>query len=320
MGDKWKTAGLKNHQEVFKEKKVEKTEVVYPEFKFNTERLKDTGFKQYVSNPDAKPYSFLDFKVSKYNEYVELGCFLGIRPENATLSNGEKLLDVMYKSKADWGNQIVELNGSSFDNVLIRYDQGTGKSATDISICKRDVFYQTYNVDKETGLCQKMGSVFALECPQEKFDITLLDGRKLENVSNCSKEFIEKLKQAIGEENVKVYETVGGKSAVEIFTLESNRDGEFLSPSKTITIGLIGEAWLQETEKFNGKYTEVNDKMELIAKDFTHKVDEVDKDFEDKFYDEHGFTIDDYFEAGGNEEKALELHNNNADNFSDNPE
>lgn len=282
--------------------------VTIPQFLFNKDRLDDTPFKLYVSNPDAKPYAFLDFKVSKFNEYVELGAFLGGRPELATTSNGERLLDIMYNAKANWGPNSPMLTGSQFENVLIRYDAGSGKASNDIAVCNRDIFYQTYNVDKETGLCKKMGAVYGLECPQETTDVTLLDGRKMENVSNCSKEFIENLKQAIGEENVKVHGTVSGKNAVEIFTLESaNKQGEFLSPDKTITIGLKGEAWLQKTTKFNKSYVEATKDMEIIEKDFSNTAQEVQQKFEDEFYDEHGFSLDSYFEANGDEEKAIEI-------------
>lgn len=286
--------------------------VTIPQFLFNKDRLDDTPFKLYVSNPDAKPYAFLDFKVSKFNEYVELGAFLGERPELATTSNGERLLDIMYNAKANWGENSPMLTGSQFENVLIRYDAGSGKASNDIAICNRDIFYQTYNVDKETGLCKKMGAVYGLECPQEKtppnFVTCLLDGREIENVSICSDDFIKMLKQAIGEENVKVHHNIYGENLVEIFTLESaNKQGEFLSPDKTITIGLKGEAWLQKTTKFNKSYVEATKDMEIIEKDFSNTAQEVQQKFEDEFYDEHGFSLDSYFEANGDEAKAIEI-------------
>lgn len=300
-----------------------KKEVIIPQFKFDTGRLNETGFKQYVSNPDAKPYAYLDFKVSKFNEYVELGAFLGERPELATTSNGERLLDIMYNAKMNWGENSPMISGSQFENVLIRYDAKSGMASNDIAICNRDIFYQTYNVDKETGLCKKMGSVYALECPQEKSScvVNLYDGRTVENASVCSDEFIKMLKQAIGEENVKVHYNSYNEKLVEIFTLESaNQKGEFLSPNKTITIGLKGETWLQKTEKFHKSYVEVTSDMTIIEKDFSSKAQEVQNEFEDKFYDEHGYSLDTYFKAGGNEEKAKEIQAEKNDNFIDDVE
>lgn len=330
MGDKWKTNGLKNHQEVFEEKRME---VIIPKFQFDTTKIKvySEFFHQYVVR-DKSSYSFLDFRISKFNEYIELGCFLGGRPEKFEFSNGQNVLEVALNAKTNWGS---ELSGKMYDNVLIRYDSAKDGPTNDISICNRDIFYQTYEVDKDCDLAHptahKIGSVFAFQ-PSEMFRYVERERETKDDKGNVIKVIdkipvlhekeIEALIAVLGEEVVITEPTPKGMIA-SIRTLETTglTAPEYIKAGSTVTVGLKGEAWVQKTSRFESKYEPIDFfNYEVVEVDLTDKCDEVTAEFEKRFEQENGYSLDELFEARGNTEKAKEIQAEKNDDFIDDVE
>lgn len=325
MGDKWKVRGLKNHQEIFKENNMK--ELTIPKFQFDTTKIKESdAFKQYVVS-DKASYSFLDFRISKYNEYIELGCFLGGRPENFEFSNGQNVLEVALNAKTNWGS---ELSGKMYDNVLIRYDSNKDGATNDISICNRDIFYQTYEIDKDSDpahpTAHKIGSVFAFQ-PSEKFGYIEKTRETKDDKGNVSTVVdkipvlsdaeIKALQDVLGQDVVIVENTSAGK-IVSIRTLETNglTAPEYIKAGSTVTVGIRREAWVQQTSRFERKY-ESADNYIIKEVDLTNKCVEVTNEFEDRFEQENGYSFDALFEARGNVEKAKDLFEQNNDNVDD---